>query len=152
MNVEAIFKSQESGRQREGGLYKALGATPAGNVPGATKRVWGQNDYAAANAIDWMVQGSTYGQYESVISTGNNAGLAVTICGSTDIDGDGVIAADAIWQPQIKGDGSLGVNAPDAVCPTSGGAVDYGAHVAAWGGLGVDAPGKVTQLSADSVF
>jgi type IV pilus assembly protein PilA len=147
MNVEAIFKSEESGRQREGGLYKGLGVTPAGNLS-ATKKIWTTNDYAAAAAIDWLVQGATYGQYQA---TPGATAAAVTVCGSTDIDGDGAVASDAIWQPQIRGDGTVGEGAPAAVCPTGGGTVNYGAHTATFV-FGTDAPGQVTQLSAEGTF
>jgi type IV pilus assembly protein PilA len=147
MNVEAIFKSEESGRQREGGIYKVLGVTPAGNLS-STKKIWTQNDYAAAAAIDWLVQGATYGQYQATSVTPFGS---VTVCGSTDIDGDGAVAADAIWQPQIRGDGTVGQVAPDAVCPTGGGTVNYGAHAVGFT-FGTDAPGQVTQLSVEGTF
>jgi hypothetical protein len=75
----------------------------------------------------------------------------VTVCGSTDIDGDGTVAADAIWQPQIRGDGTVGQVAPDAVCPSGGGTVNYGAHAVGFT-FGTDAPGQVTQLSTEGTF
>jgi type IV pilus assembly protein PilA len=148
MNVEAIFKAEESGRQREGGAYVDLAATPAGNVTGQ-KIVWGTNDYAAAQAVDWVVQGATYGRYEA------NAvnGLAVSICGWTDIDGDTVYAADALWQPQIRGNGTVGEAAPDAPCNASvaAGNATNGGHAVSFT-FGTDAPGQVTQISANNTF
>ncbi|WP_243337988.1 type IV pilin protein [Anaeromyxobacter soli] len=142
MNVEAIFKAQEAGRQREGGVYKSLGATPASGTVGATKIVWQTTDYAAASGLDWVVQGSTYGKY----AANQTANVAVSICGWTDIDNDGVLAGDALWQPQIRGNGALGQAPPDAPCT-----VDFTGHVAAFT-FGTDAPGQVTGLSGESVF
>ncbi|WP_308197057.1 MULTISPECIES: prepilin-type N-terminal cleavage/methylation domain-containing protein [unclassified Anaeromyxobacter] len=145
MNIEAIFKAQEAGRQREGGVYKNLGVTPSG-TPSATKIVWQTGDYTAAGGLDWVVQGSTYGQYAA-----NQAGnVAVSVCGWTDIDADGQYAGDALWQPQIRANGTEGVKAPDAPCAS---AVDVSGHT---GGkvfaFGTDAPGQVTTLSGESFF
>jgi type IV pilus assembly protein PilA len=148
MNVEAIFKSEEAGRQREGGAYQSLASTPNGNVT-AQKIIWQTTDYQAAGAIDWVVQGGTYGVYNA------NAvnGLAVAICGWTDIDGDTVYAADALWAPQIRTNGTLGEAAPAAPCHTNvtPGNAANGGHALAFV-FGTDAPGQVRQISADAAF
>ncbi len=155
-NVEAIFKAEEAIKQSErvigtkSGLYVALAITPVAtaNYPlGASKIVWQQTDYAVAQAIDWIVQGATYGQYTAVIGA---TAQADSICGWSDIDGDSVYAADALWQPQIRGDGSVGEAAPTAPCDTL---ADVTGHI---GGkvftFGTDAPGQVTAISADKIF
>ena len=135
MNVEAIYKAEESGRQREGGAYRTMAAVPAGTV------------YSNAGIIDWVVQGATYGQYAAAQTNGTS----MSVCGWTDIDGDGAaFGGDALWQPLITGTGTVGQAAPAAPCD---GKVNLENHT---GGLtfafGTDAPGQVLQLSKDSIF
>jgi type IV pilus assembly protein PilA len=153
MNVEAIFKSEEAGRQKEGGLYRALAATPAGTV-GPTKIVWQAVDYTAASAIDWVVQGGTYGQYVAVIDATATPGIGVSICGYSDIDGDAAFGADALWQPQISAVGAVvaGTNIA-APCPAgvTPGAVATGGHALAFV-FATDYPGQVRQISNDGVY
>ncbi len=148
MNVEAIYKSQEAGKVREGGSYQSLITTPVA-FNAASKVIWTQTDYQQAGAIDWVVQGGTYGQYNANASA--NA-LAVSICGWTDIDGDNLFAADAIWQPQIRTNGTLGEPAPDAPCHANvaAGTAPNG-HSLAFA-FGTDAPGQVTQITVDATF
>jgi type IV pilus assembly protein PilA len=151
MNVEAIFKSEESARQREGGLYRNLVTTPATGTVGSTKIIWTTSDYAIASQLDWVVQGGTYGKYNALIDTGN-LGTAHAICGWSDIDGDTVFAADALWQPQIRGDGTQGAAPPNAPCPNGTDTTGRtGGLVFTYAAAG-NAPGQVTQISADSVF
>jgi type IV pilus assembly protein PilA len=148
MNVEAIFKSEEAGKQREGGAYKVLVTTPV-LFNASSKTIWQSTDYAQAGTIDWVVQGGTYGQYNATI----NAGLAVAICGWTDIDGDGILAADALWQPQITTSGTVNATPPAAPCftNTNVGNSTNGGHSLTYA-FGTDAPGQVTQISADATF
>ncbi len=146
MNVEAIYKAQESGRQREGGAYQTLITTPATGTVGNNKIVWTTTDYSNAGVIDWVVQGATYGKYNAA----QTDGISMSVCGWTDIDGDTVFAGDALWQPLIRGNGTEGQAAPDAPCP---GAVDIGNHLLTFtfGAVG-NPPGQVVQVSKDSVF
>jgi type IV pilus assembly protein PilA len=151
MNVEAIFKSQEANRQKEGGLYKLLAKTPAAG-PTATKTVWQAADYAAASAIDWVVQGGTYGNYEAAVPANF---LSVSICGYSDIDGDTVLAADGLWQPQISAAGVVSTAAPDVPCTgvVAGGAA-LGGHSFTLGALGAagEYPGQVRQITNDGIY
>ena len=70
-NVNAIFKSEESLRQSERtlcvgaptGNFVAFAALPAGGVPSSQKMLWVDLDRVTASAIDWVVQGATYGSY-----------------------------------------------------------------------------------------
>jgi type IV pilus assembly protein PilA len=152
LNVEAIYKSEEAGKVREGGAYVSLAVTPTvatAATPTAQKIVWQTADYAQAAGIDWVVQGGTYGIY-----TANAVnGLAVSICGWSDIDGDGIYAGDAIWQPQIRTNGTVGEAAPPAPCngTVNIGAAANGGHALAFV-FGTDAPGQVRQISADATF
>jgi type IV pilus assembly protein PilA len=153
MNVEAIFKSEEGLRQREGnatGYYAFAAVIPVGGTIGSGKIPWQTTDYAEAGKIDWIVQGSTYGKYNTAVTAASGVNVSHSICGWTDLDGDGILAGDVIWQPQIKSDGTLGTNAPAAPCATG---TEVTGHT---GGLaftfGTDAPGQVTTVSASSAF
>ena len=153
INLEAIFKSEEALRQSErkvgtlSGVYLTITTVPSSGPVKTTKLVWATTDMALAQQIDWIVQGSTYGQYTAVANT---AGVGIAACGWTDIDGDGQFAGDAFWQPQLAADGAETTNgAPgDAPCDT---AVNVGGHALAYV-HGTDPIGQVTAISLDSVF
>jgi type IV pilus assembly protein PilA len=161
INVEAIFKSEEALRQAERpdrpSSYADVGPLPSGWLPAnsTTKTVWIAADLGNAQTIDWVVEGATYGIYSA------NAALAATdlalsVCGATDIDGDGTLAGDLLFRPMldpITGD----VNAappgdPEAApCPAG---VDLTGFALA--NLtyehGVDPMGQVVQVSDQRVF
>jgi type IV pilus assembly protein PilA len=133
-NVEAIYKSEASLQQSERllcttaptGAFVGFVATPAGAVS-AQKIAWANADVLLASAIDWAVQGATYGQYMAIAGTGA-AGAAcaapagigafdyeLTISAVSDIDGDGTKATVAAWQPlRNSADGSVKTAAPAA--------------------------------------
>jgi type IV pilus assembly protein PilA len=167
-NVEAIYKSEESLRQSERalcvgamtGTYAAFGVVPAG-APGAQKIVWVAADRVLASAIDWQVEGATYGQYQAA---GNNAaapagfvnncgapavtlGYDVTIGASSDIDGDGVFSLVCLWRAQLNNLGTE-VQAPVA-CPGALAVDNTVCQAAKPGSVGY---GQVTNCSADNVF
>jgi len=160
INLEAIFKAEESLRQGErrvvpanlttGQYWNFTNAVPAGAVS-TTKITWQPADLAIAQTIDWIVQGATYGQYSTAVAggAGNPFGTAMSACAVTDIDGDGVLAGDALWQPVLDAGGNVTVGAPNANCNPN----LVNGHV---GGLvfqaGQDGMGQVVQLSADSIF
>ncbi len=155
-NVEAIFKAEEALRQGERrvtsavttGQYWAFTAIPGGTV-GSSKLPWAAADLATAQTIDWIVQGSTYAKYAAAVAggAGDPFGVAFSACASTDIDADAVLAADAIWQPQLNANGSINGTVPAAPCLA---AVDVNGHALAWG-TG-DPIGQATTISADSIF
>jgi type IV pilus assembly protein PilA len=154
MNVEAIFKSEEAGRQKEGGLYKVLTVTPATIPNYAQKTTWLAVDYQNAATIDWVVQGGTYGQYQAW--TNGATGLSVAVAGWTDIDGDTAMGCDAIWQPQISSaTGGYATAAPVIVPPggvTAGTAPNGHSFTFATAPTQGDYPGQVTQVSADGIY
>ncbi|HZZ85781.1 MAG TPA: hypothetical protein VFE30_14665, partial [Anaeromyxobacteraceae bacterium] len=116
----------------------------AGNV-GSTKLVWAATDLAQAQTIDWIVQGSTYGRYNATVGT---RGASLAACGWTDIDGDGVMAADGVFQPQINAAGGVTIAPPAAPCDpatdTNGLGLTY-TH-------GTTPMGGVISISSDKVF
>jgi type IV pilus assembly protein PilA len=165
-NLEAIFKSEEALRQSErvlvaggkSGIYYAFAQEiPKGLTPGTTKMTWANTDLAESQKIDWIVQGETYAIYQAVTNA-NAAGDAVA-CGAisvSDIDGDGVMAADGFFAPQVGSDGNIVTEAPTLVDFT--GKADTTLHKLAPSSKALSAPaageglGQVIGLSADSVF
>jgi type IV pilus assembly protein PilA len=165
-NVEAIYKSEESLRQSERvlcsgaatGVYAGWGsvAVPTGTV-GAQKIVWASGDFVLASAIDWSVQGATYGQYLTAVDQPPAAGatcttpavsfgLSLSIGAISDIDGDSTKAQVCAWQPQMSSAGTVVGTTPS--CPGGGDSTVCG---------GVTQPttignGQVTNCSADNVF
>ena len=165
-NLEAIYKSEEALRQSErvltsggkAGVYYAFAnAVPQAGTLGTTKLPWAATDLAAAQTIDWIVQGETYAKYQ-VVTNANTAGDAVAVggCAVSDIDGDGVYAADGFFGPQIGSTGNIVIAAPTLVC--AGLTPNTGLHALAPTGTAGNAPpagegiGQVIALSADSVF
>ncbi|HUK66158.1 MAG TPA: prepilin-type N-terminal cleavage/methylation domain-containing protein [Anaeromyxobacteraceae bacterium] len=175
-NVEAIYKSEASLQASERvlclnamtGLYSDITQVPAG-TPGANKIVWQSTDLVAASAIDWLVQGATYGVYSATTAgkptppTGQvaacaaplgNLGAAVTIAAASDIDADQVLSLVASFTPAITAStGAVATAAPSAT----------GAGVGALTGVntvncnGGAQPtnignGQVVNCSADNVF
>jgi type IV pilus assembly protein PilA len=132
-NVTAIFKSETAIRQSErlGGIYQAMADVPSVATGGALlnkvgKRDWGTADRVAANAIDWMVEGSTYGMYNAQIAT--VAGTVLTVTAQSDIDGDGNAACVALYQTTFDSGGVASGTAPAASCAAtpSGANLKYG--------------------------
>jgi type IV pilus assembly protein PilA len=156
INLEAIFKAEESLRQSERkvttaaqpGQYWNIATVPAGGAVGTAKIPWAATDLALAQQVDWIVQGATYGKYNANSTAVANANVAISACGWTNIDGDTVFAGDAWWMPQIAANGAAVTTAPAAPC---GAGVDVTIHALAYT-HGTDSMGRPTQLSADSVF
>lgn len=150
MNVTAIYRAEESTRQGSG-AFVALAATPAdGSRFGAQKVTWSAADYAATGSIGWLVQGATFGRYAAA----HAGGQALAVCGWTDVDGDGVYAAEALWMPILTATGSFGALAPPAApCNGAGESVDQTLHSVEFAATpGRDAPGEAIALSAAAVF
>jgi type IV pilus assembly protein PilA len=161
-NVTAIFKSEEALRQSERkittasvpGTYYTFGdatpaALPVAGTLGTAKMGWEATDIAEAQKIDWIVQGSTYAKYAALA---NAAGVALSVCAWSDIDGDGTFAGDALWQPQIDAAGAVTavVGVPEAApCDED---VDLAVHPLLTYTHETDPMGQVVQLSADSAF
>jgi type IV pilus assembly protein PilA len=110
-NVSALFKSEESLKQSEravpvGSPSGNVGATgqyaglsvPGTCVAGTTKNNWLPVDITAANQIDWVVEGSTYGCYEALVA--GTAGSNLALSAGSDIDGDGQTACVALFKTQ----------------------------------------------------
>jgi len=164
-NVEAIYKSEESLRQSERvlcpsaatGVYAGwTGAVPAGTAT-AQKIVWQPSDFVLASAIDWSVQGATYGQYYTSVgnapATGASCttpalglGLSLSIGAISDIDGDSTKSQVCAWQPQLSSAGTVVGTTPN--CPGGGDTTVCGGATQP----GTIGNGQVTNCSSDNIF
>jgi type IV pilus assembly protein PilA len=154
LNVRAVFVAQEALRQNERpdapSQYNALPMVPAACAPGPQKQKWVDADLAASQAIGWIVEGNTYGCYQSDVAAGAGGfNTAMSACGWTDIDGDGVFAGDVIWRPEVDPNTGGQLTAPpDAPCAA---AVDLTAHDLSYDHA-TDQMGQVRIVSGDNVF
>ena len=135
-NVNAFFKAQESLRQSERtipvaaipganlttGQYVQTGELPVAcnATPTTSKQLWQQADLAVAGGIDWVVEGSTYGCYNSAVNGVGAAtiyGPQVTLWALSDIDGDGTNACVLLAKASVNPDGTVTTAPPAAVAP-----------------------------------
>jgi type IV pilus assembly protein PilA len=131
-NVNALFKAQEALRQSERsvpgitpavtGQYYPFALLPTGCVVtttnGTSKHTWSNADLASASAIDWVVEGSTYGCYQSAVGGGTNVALAAW----SNIDGDDNNGCVVLYKAVLDSTGAPSGTAPTVVdaglCPT----------------------------------
>jgi type IV pilus assembly protein PilA len=180
-NVQAIQKSEESLRQNERqyclnavtGAYVDLAPTPtpanclrtAGN--GTQKCVWNAAELVRAAALDWNVEGATYGIYQAdtanppTIPPGTpfvvvcatppgNLGMTLTVGAWSNIDADASIGTVCMWRDLI--DAATGTATTAPVCPVNAVA---GADVTLCPGSARPATigsGQVATCSADTIF
>jgi type IV pilus assembly protein PilA len=136
-NVGSIFKSEEATKQGEasGGVYVGVAGNtlPGGAAcaPGPSKIVWKPADLSAAGAIDWMIEGKTYGCYTIAVS---NPAIHLTAFGESDVDNDGVYRCAYLYKATLDSKGVPSANAAgvDAACRKPGGAT-IPAFGAPWG-------------------
>jgi type IV pilus assembly protein PilA len=140
-NVNALFMAEEALRQSDrtvpgsspavSGQYYTLGTTPSAGTVGTSKLAWSGTDLARASNVDWMVEGSTYGQYGTTVVNGSSLAIGAI----SDIDGDGTAACVALYRP--SNNANTGLTAP--LC-TSGAQV------------GSDPLGSPVKKTGDNVF
>jgi len=136
-NINAWFKAEESLRQSERTIPAAVGgdgvttgryfqtnALPNVCVLGTSKNGWLAADLATAQAIDWVVEGQTYGCYNSIAVGGlpaaANYGTALSLWANSDIDGDAASACVALYKPVLSAAGAVTGTPTDAAganCP-----------------------------------
>jgi len=138
VNIQALFKAEESMRQSERLIPSSLSGGPSrtgeyfgtgelpracGGRPGAARQEWMPSDRAMAGAVDWTVEGSTYGCYNSAVNQGSGSpfGTQVTIWALSDLDGDGELACVALYKPMAGLDGSIAVAPPSPPQPCGAG-------------------------------
>jgi len=174
-NVEALRKAEESLRQSERqvcptaatGAFIGLAGTPAAATLNGTKVAWANLDYSAAQALDWNVEGATYGQYSVTAGAAvtapaggvntcvaanaqlGNLSAVATMWAAADIDDDAVNGLVVVWKPQRTAAGAIGTAAPAFVPPA-------GTNSGNCGGLvqidGTHGDGQVITCSLDNIF
>ncbi len=119
-NVNAIFKAEEAYKNREQGtgLYIALATLPNAGTIGAAKLQWAAADLSAAQAIDWIVEGSTYGKY-TALTGGTTVGTNLTVYAQSDIDADGVNNCVFLFKATLDSGGNPSSAGNDAACQTA---------------------------------
>jgi type IV pilus assembly protein PilA len=173
-NVEAIYKSEEALRQSDRvlcagaatGQFVAFTQIPAA-LPTASRNVWLPADILAASALDWVVQGGTYGSYVALTleppTVGGLAtcatiaglgalGQALSVGATSDIDGDTVGSLVAAFQPSLTAAGVVKTAAPalaKASFTTAPASVDISVCTLQPATVG---NGQVTNCSADNIF
>ena len=129
-DVQAIFKSQVALRASDrvpptgtaSSQYLGLAQMPAG-TPGTSKIAWAAADRARASAIDWTVEGATYGVYTVAVGAGgatSGSGPSMAIQARSDVDGDGAQGCVVLYQPHIDSSAHSVVEAAPAMCGTFG--------------------------------
>jgi type IV pilus assembly protein PilA len=100
------------------GRYFGVGALPAACTPSPSKTAWAALDMGKAQAIDWIIDGATYGCYNIGVVGGipavPNYGTALTISALSNIDGDIAPACTVLYAPQVAADGSVSQLPPAA--------------------------------------
>ncbi|HET9597332.1 MAG TPA: prepilin-type N-terminal cleavage/methylation domain-containing protein [Anaeromyxobacteraceae bacterium] len=124
-NVNALFKAEEALRQSErslaanqalaataAGQYAALNTTPGNGTcnPGTAKLTWANTDLAGATAMDWLIEGQTYGCYQAGVTTG----VALTISAYSNIDGAAPNGCVVLFAPQLDSAGNAVASPPAA--------------------------------------
>jgi type IV pilus assembly protein PilA len=94
VELTGLAMAEQALAQRTGS-YVALEAIPAAE-PSTTKSQLSADELAKAASIDWVVTGATYGQYRVAVS---EDGTSASLCGESDIDGDGQRAAFVVFLP-----------------------------------------------------
>ncbi len=178
-NVQAIQKSEESLRQGERqycvnaatGVYADMAATPdpavcirsAGN--GSQRCVWSTPDLQRAAAMDWNVEGATYGIYRAVTGAPPvvpapfvvvcaappaNLGMTLSIGAWSNIDADTTLGTVCMWRDLV--DVSNGAITTAPACPANGVAGADMTLCVAGVRPGTIGNGQVAGCSADNVF
>ncbi len=97
---------------------------------GTTKLAWADGDRATSQAIDWVVEGATYGKYVTLVG---GSGTSLTIFAYSDIDGNvgttnyGCVV---LFKPLFATNGSVATAALDTDANCGGAAV---VAAAPWG-------------------
>ncbi len=181
-NVQAIQKSEESLRQSAErqfclnavtGAYVDMVATPtpanclrtAGN--GSQKCVWTTAEMQRAAALDWNVEGATYGIYQAITANPptippgtpfvttcttppGTLGMTLSIGAWSNIDADATIAGVCMWRDAVDVTTGTVTTAPNCPALATGGAdmtlCTGGARPLTIGS------GQVAGCSADNVF
>ncbi len=130
-NVGAVFKAEEALKQGEnsGGQYSATnlatvpnGCTLASGV-GTQKHAWVASDLGNAQAIDWIVEGKTYGCYHVAVPT---TAIHLTVYAESDIDGDAINNCVYLFKATLQSTGAAVTTTAGLPAACSAGSVTFG--------------------------
>ncbi len=122
-NVNSLYKSEELLRNSErvvaapvgvpahasGAYYGFPNEVPVGKTPSGGKQTWAAADVAIAAAIDWAVEGATYGVYDTDASVAGGLGVA----GRSNLDNDATQQCVVLFAtPQGQTPLAAGLKAP----------------------------------------
>jgi type IV pilus assembly protein PilA len=117
MAAERTIAALNGGDGRTTGRFFAPGPLPiaviggGACVAGPTKNTWDAASMGRAQAIDWIIDGATYGCYDSAAVGGLPAvagyGTALSIWAVSNIDGDGFPACTVLYAPQVDQTGAV---------------------------------------------
>jgi type IV pilus assembly protein PilA len=112
--LERAIPTAFGGDNSTTGKYFAPGKLPATCTPGTTKNPWSTTDIGTSQAIDWVIDGSTYGCYDSGTEVGGakTYGSAITLWALSDIDGDTVNACTVLYAPRVNEAGGVTATPP----------------------------------------
>ncbi len=105
MAAERTIASALGGDGQTTGRFYSPGALPATCTPGPSKNPWATTDMGKAQAIDWVIDGATYGCYNSgteAKSPGPGYGAAVALWALSDIDADKTNACTVLYGPAVN--------------------------------------------------
>jgi len=157
-NVNGLFKAEESLRQSERNLtggapgqyhgFNAPGTaadcqTATAGANGTSKKTWQPGDLTAAAAVDWVVEGATYGCYNANAAGGTAPnGVALTLSAWSNIDGDANNGCVVLYKPLLDSAGGLGAGSVPAP----------GANANCTAAPAVGAPWSSVRRADDNVF
>jgi len=85
---------------------------------GTSRFTWAPLDVATAQKVDWIIDGATYGCYDSAAQGGlpvaANYGTAIAMWATTNIDGNADVACTSLYAPQVAADGTVSQVPPNA--------------------------------------
>jgi hypothetical protein len=128
MNLRALYQAEMALKLSEReivpgaptGLFWAFpNPLPRNGTLGKEAILWTPKDLQRAQQLDWIVEGKTLGRYAVAVAGGEGAfGHAMSLCGETDADGDGRVAAMVLFVPGSDAQGNE-VAPPLAPCTAS---------------------------------
>jgi type IV pilus assembly protein PilA len=102
------------------GRFFATGELPVGCAgnEGTSRFTWAPADVGTAQAVDWIIDGATYGCYNSDAVGGVPVvapyGTSISMWATTNIDGNADTACTVLYAPQVAQDGTVSQAPPNA--------------------------------------
>ena len=114
-SLERAIAAAYGGDGTTTGKYFAPGPLPVTCTPSTTKVTWSPVEMGTAQAIDWVIDGATYGCYDSATENGagGSYGSAITLWALSDIDGDTTNACTVLYGPRVNEAGVVIAQPPD---------------------------------------